>query len=176
MHCKIGIFRALLLAVCISFVTPFVISCSRGGNTETPSSGDCDTEQSEGDRPEKADCKCKDAKNDAKKAEVTQFTVAERMIADQPSRPRVTMKIIIPDSANRSKTLIAALDKARQEDTTLKAVIIWAYHARFELNGPSFTAGKLEWSSDGRNFNSDSGLFPNPRIELAPAGGYRPRR
>lgn len=167
MSYKNGIFRALLLAVCLSLVTPFVISCSRGGNAETSSSSDCDTERSEGD---KADCKCKEAKKD----EAPPFTIAEKMLADQENRPRTTMKIIIPYGANGSKTLTAALDKVRQEDATLKSVIIWAYHARFELNGPTFTAGKLEWSADGRNFGGESGLMPNPRIELAPAGSRNP--
>jgi hypothetical protein len=45
-------------------------------------------------------------------------------------------------------------------------VIIWAYHKRSELNASSYTAGKLEWSADGKDFNGTGTLAPNPKIEI----------
>lgn len=100
------------------------------------------------------------------------YVLMEKILADQPGRPRTTMKIVIPNAAGRqavSVTMSKALDDAKKQDPSLKAVIIWAYRSRGELNGPSFTLGKLEWSADGNDFAGRNPLSPNPKIEaIAP--------
>jgi len=96
------------------------------------------------------------------------YIVMEKVLADAPGRPRTTMKIIIPDAAGKqavADALSSALDFARKQDPALKAAIIWAYRNRDEINGSSYTLGKLEWTSDGMNYNGDSKLDPNPKIE-----------
>ena len=95
------------------------------------------------------------------------FVIMEKVLADAKGRNRTTMKILVPDpKADPTAALKAALDAAVTQDSTLKAAIIWAYRAREELNGSNFTVGKLEWSSDGKDFNGTAALSPNPKIEV----------
>ncbi|MEW6202497.1 MAG: hypothetical protein AB1546_11005 [bacterium] len=100
------------------------------------------------------------------KKQAADYVLMEKVLADQPNRPRTTMKILMPDAGNDGDTLKAALADVRKQDKSLKAVIIWAYRTREELNGPNYTAGKLEWSSDGKNFAGQNELSPNPKIDI----------
>ena len=85
----------------------------------------------------------------------------------QPSRARTTMKVIIPGGkAGDDAAMKAALDGAIKQDKELKAVIIWAYRKRTELNASSYTVGKLEWTADNKDFAGTAPLSPNPKIEL----------
>lgn len=95
------------------------------------------------------------------------FIVMEKIMSDQPGRARTTMKVIIPGGkATDEAAMKAALDQARQQDKELKSVIIWAYRTRKELNASTYTAGKLEWSADNKDYNGTAQLSPNSKIEL----------
>jgi len=94
--------------------------------------------------------------------------VMEKVLAGTPERPGTTMKVIIPaakSSADVKSALKAQFGSVRKDDPALKAVIIWAYTKRDELNGPNYTLGKLEWSEDGNNFVGNNALPQNPLIE-----------
>lgn len=97
------------------------------------------------------------------------YILMEKVLADAPDRPRTTIKVLIPKASNReavSAALTQALADARKNDPALKAVIIWAYRSRAELNGANFTLGKLEWSADGNDFAEQNPLDPNPGIDV----------
>jgi len=99
------------------------------------------------------------------------YIVMEKVLSDQPARPRTTLKVIIPEKEDTTAALKAALTDVRKDDAALKAVIIWAYRSRGELNGSNFTAGKLEWAADGKDFNGTNSLSPNPKIDALDAAG-----
>lgn len=91
----------------------------------------------------------------------------EKNLSDQPDRARTTMKVILPEGeVDDEAAMKATLEQARQQDKELKAVIIWAYRKRSELNASSYTVGKLEWSADGKDFNGTATLSPNPKVGL----------
>jgi len=104
------------------------------------------------------------------KSAAAKTIVMEKVLAGKPERPGTTMKVLIPDAktgGDVQDALKAQLDAARRDDPALKAVIIWAYAKRAELNGPNYTLGKLEWSEDGKDFNGVNALSPDPRIEVS---------
>lgn len=96
------------------------------------------------------------------------YIIMEKVLADQPGRMRTTLKILIPAVDGKqvtAPTLTKALEDIKKADPALSAVIIWAYRKREELNGSSFTVGKLEWASDGKDFNNQRPLTPNPKVD-----------
>jgi hypothetical protein len=115
-------------------------------------------------------CSRKQTANDATKAVVgPRYVVMEKVLADTPGRPGTTMKVLIPKAVGReavSAALTRALADARKQDPSLKAVILWAYRTRAELNGSNFTVGKLEWSADGKDFAGKTPLAPNPKMDI----------
>ena len=95
------------------------------------------------------------------------FILMEKVLSDQPNRSRTTLKIIIPPAAKDAGAVLKqALEQTTRQDPEVKAVIIWAYHTREELNGSNYTAGKLEWSADGKDFMGSAPLTPNPLLDL----------
>lgn len=139
----------MLLAVCLCLSAALVMSCSK--KTSEPA-GDGEKE-----------------KNAAPAAaEKKSYEVFEKMLADKPGRPSTTLKVIVPEGSGKD-VLEAVLKDVKAQDPSLKAVTIWAYNSRKELNGPSFTVGKLEWSADDRDFNNEKALTPNPKIDMMPA-------
>lgn len=119
-----------------------------------------------------AACSRKQPSSDATATSAARYIVMEKVLSDVPGRPRTTMKILIPDRKDRqavSAALTQSLADTRRDDPSLSAVIIWAYRSRAELNGSNFTAGKLEWSSDGKDFAGQNKMDSNPKIEaIAP--------
>lgn len=104
------------------------------------------------------------------KPQVKKYIVMEKVLADAPGRPRTTLKVVIPEGSGREqvqKALEFALATVRKDDPALKAVIIWSYRTRSELNGSNYTLGKLEWSADGRDFAGKTALTPNPKLDIA---------
>lgn len=93
----------------------------------------------------------------------------QKTLADAPDgRERATAKILVPGAA-RGTDVRAALEKTladvRRDDPALKFAVIWAYRTRGELNN-DYTLGKIEWSSDGKDFNGQAPLTPNPRFDI----------
>lgn len=140
--------RVLLLAVCLCLAAALAMSCSKTKTT-------ANAEEKE---------KAAATEQSGKKA----YEIMEKMLADQPGRPRTTLKVVVPEGSGKD-ALEAILKDVQAQDPSLKAVIIWAYSSRAELNGPSFTVGKLEWSADGKDFNNTKALTPNPKIDMMPA-------
>lgn len=94
------------------------------------------------------------------------YIVMEKQLPDTCGRPCTTLKILIPKAGNDGEALAVALKDVRQQDKTLNAVIIWAYRKKDELNASNYTVGRLEWSADGKDFNGQNTLTPNPKIDL----------
>jgi len=115
-------------------------------------------------------CSCSNSNNTSDGViEDKPYIVMEKVIADAPERPRTTLKIIVPNaetSNDVSASLDMALSDSRRDDPVLEAIVIWAYRERAELNSPSFTLGKLEWSSDGKDFAGRAQLDPNPKLHI----------
>lgn len=115
-----------------------------------------------------ASCSQKQTAHNHTTTSATRYIIMEKVLSDTPRRLRTTMKILIPDGKSKQE-VSAALEKAladsRRDDPSLTAVIIWDYRTRSELNGSNFTLGKLEWSADGKDFDGQAPMSPNPKID-----------
>ena len=94
------------------------------------------------------------------------YVLMEKQLPDTCGRPCTTLKILIPNVGTESETLNAALKDTLDQDKTLKAVIVWAYRKKEELNASNYTVDRLELSADGKDFNGKNTLTPNPKIDL----------
>lgn len=116
-----------------------------------------------------ASCKTREEPAQEKKAAepaAATFIIAEKTLMDAPNRNSVSMKIIVtvPGKPAVEQALKQAMEDIKKTDPSIKSMLIFAYNKREEHNS-DYTAGRLEWSEDGKNYSGNKPLSPNPKID-----------